>query len=322
MATQPFAYEFQLNPMTGASFAVQDASGSLPGLQAHGPKVLVHGIDDAKKVLDEAGDSFQVGSGNKAQIFTYVGTAADETGKILGIVGEKDGSRFLFTDHGDLDPTQVLKLVPPDDGGEWSLLKRGPLCFMPGTRIATPSGEVAIEDLAIGDLVLTTAGAAAPVRWIGRQTVVLGSGDPLRTTPIRIRAGALGGGLPTRDLRVSPDHALLVDGVLVQAAALVNGTSILRDTDVPASFTYLHVELDDHALLLAEGAPAESFIDNVDRAAFDNWAEREALLGAPAPMTEMALPRVRSARQLPAATRTRLLSVAATLPGANLAKAA
>ena len=181
------------------------------------------------------------------------------------------------------------------------------VCFLGGTAIATPAGTRAVETLAVGDRVLTADGRVAPVRWIGVQTVVTVFADPLRSLPIRIEAGALDDGLPHRDLFVSPDHALFLDGVLVQAAALVNGTSIVRITDMPDRFTYFHVELDDHALILAEGVPAETFLDTVTRRRFDNFAEFEALYGdTGASIAELNLPRVKSARQFPAALRNRL----------------
>jgi hypothetical protein len=187
----------------------------------------------------------------------------------------------------------------------------GANCFFPGTRVCTPSGEEAVENLAIGDLVTTIEGGAKQVRWVGRQTVSTKFADPLRVLPIRIRQGALGEKLPARDLLVSPDHALLIDGVLVHAGALANGTSITRERDVPEIFTYYHVELDDHALLLAEGVAAESFIDNVDRMNFDNWAEHEALYPSGYEVAEMPYPRAKSMRQVPSATRTRLAARAA-----------
>ncbi len=181
------------------------------------------------------------------------------------------------------------------------------VCFLAGTAIATPTGSRPIEDFAVGDCVLTADGRTAPVRWIGVQTVVRVFADPLRTLPIRISTGALGEGLPARDLFVSPDHALFLDGVLVQAGALVNGTTIARVTEMPERFTYFHVELEDHALILAEGVPAETFVDNVTRRRFDNFAEFVALYGETgASIAELDLPRVKAARQFPTALRNRL----------------
>ena len=181
------------------------------------------------------------------------------------------------------------------------------LCFYPGTRIATPEGEVLVEALRAGELVLTANGAK-PVRWVGQSHVHTRFADPLRSLPIRIKAGALGDGLPVRDLLLSPDHAVFIDGILVQAGALVNGSSIVREQDVPEQFTYYHVELATHELLLAEGVQAESFVDNVDRVHFHNWDEREA----PAePIEEMPYPRAKSHRQVPMAIRCRLNGTAA-----------
>ena len=153
------------------------------------------------------------------------------------------------------------------------------VCFLAGTMIATPDGERPVETLEIGDIILTADGSTRAVRWIGRQSVVSVFANPLRSYPIRIAAGALGDGLPKRDLFLSPDHALLVDGVLVQAGALVNNTSITRVMQPGERFTYFHIETEDHALILAEGAPAETFVDNVSRRTFDNYAEYEALYG-------------------------------------------
>ena len=186
-----------------------------------------------------------------------------------------------------------------------------PVCFLAGTQIKAPAGDVRVEALAIGDLVLTADGRVAPVRWVGVQTVVTLFADPLRSFPIRITAGALGQNLPVRDLLVSPDHALMLDGVLVQAGALVNGTTIVRETAMPERFTYFHVELDDHALILAEGVPAETFLDTVTRRRFDNWAYYESRYGDTGPaLTELPAPRIKSARQLPQALRKRLEATA------------
>ncbi|UFN50698.1 Hint domain-containing protein [Roseomonas sp. OT10] len=211
----------------------------------------------------------------------------------------------------------ALTNTPPAVGTTFSLeVDPFVLCFLSGTLIATPRGEVAVEELRAGDLVLTHDGREAPVVWLGRQTVSTAFADPLRVAPVRIAAGALGEGLPVRDLLVSADHALLLDGVLVQAGALVHGRSITRETAMPERFTYYHVELADHALVLAEGVAAESFIDNAARRSFDNWAEHP---GGAEEMAELALPRAKSHRQVPAALRARLAARAEALLPAALA---
>lgn len=178
-----------------------------------------------------------------------------------------------------------------------------PFCFLAGTRIATPGGAVAIETLKVGDPVLTPTGETRAVKWLFVQTVCTLFADPLGVAPIRIRTGALGCALPARDLLVSADHALLLDGVLVQAGALVNGATITRERDLPERFAYYHVELGDHALILAEGVPAETFVDNAGRRAFDNWRDYEAIHGDGEAIRELDLPRIKSPRQLPASLR-------------------
>jgi hypothetical protein len=143
-------------------------------------------------------------------------------------------------------------------------------CYAAGTLIRTVDGEIAVENLAEGQLVVTASGTAKPIRWIGRRTVnVRRHADPATVRPIRIAAGALAEGVPARDLLVSPDHAMLVDGALIPARLLVNNRSITEATDVKI-VTYFHVELDSHDIIIAEGAQAESFLDTGNRAVFAN----------------------------------------------------
>ena len=150
-------------------------------------------------------------------------------------------------------------------------------CYSTGTRILTDQGEVAVEDLAIGDVVLTAAGDRRPIRWIGNRSYIgrFANTNPA-VLPVCVKAGALDDGIPNRDLWVSPDHALYLDGVLIPVEHLVNGATIVK-ADRVESVTYWHIELDSHDVLLAEGAPAESFVDDGGRAIFHNAASYRVL---------------------------------------------
>ena len=162
-------------------------------------------------------------------------------------------------------------------GGLHTALVETIACFGRGTLIATPDGEVAVEDLRIGQSVCTASGGHRPVRWIGTRAYDNRFlRDAASVMPIRFAPGALGGGLPRRALLLSPEHAVLLDGALVPAKLLENGGSIAQLAGLPL-IEYFHVELDRHDVLLAEGAAAESFIDDASRNMFANAPEYHLL---------------------------------------------
>ena len=146
-------------------------------------------------------------------------------------------------------------------------------CFTTGTLIRTTRGDVPVEILRDGDTVVTESGGTRFVVWIGRRHLDFTCHpEPDLARPVRIAAGALADGVPARDLVVSPDHAMMLDGVLVQARDLVDGVLITRD-DACREVTYWHVELDTHDVLIAEGAAAESYLDTGHRGFFENGGE-------------------------------------------------
>ncbi len=269
------------------------------------------------------GEHFTIVGQNDLQ--TYIGTATDEkTGTVLGFIFKDSttGNYFLFSKNPSLWSGTQLDLqasTGPNDphNANWNLQNGTPAsyCFLAGTAVMTPDGEVAVESLKTGDMVALADGRVAPINWLGVQTISTRFADPLRVMPVRIAAGALADGLPKRDLLLSPDHAILLEGRLVQAGAMVNGLSVTRESTMPEIFRYYHVEVADHSCILAEGVAAETFVDNVSRMAFDNWQEREA----PPTIVEMSLPRVKSARQLPVAMREGLAQRAAKLSQASAA---
>jgi len=169
-----------------------------------------------------------------------------------------------------LEAAGVSNLLAPNNAANLLPIAFELPCFVAGTRIATMLGEIAVEDLREGDIVKTLDGAARPVRWLGHRHIdLIRHSDPGRVQPVRIRAGAIAQGQPRRDLLVSPDHAIFREGVLIPARLLVNGASIVAEADC-ASVTYYHIELDRHAILLADGLPAESYLDTGNRAMFEN----------------------------------------------------
>jgi len=170
-----------------------------------------------------------------------------------------------FADGGDGAATPVSTT----DLQELNVLGYSLACYVSGTRIRTDAGDVAIENLAVGDLVVTASGKCRPIVWIGRRKLDLRKHrDPKTVWPVRVTRDAFGEGLPHRELWLSPGHNIAFDGVLTPISALVNGASIAqipRDT-----VEYWHVELEAHDVLYAEGLPSETYLDCGNRAAFEN----------------------------------------------------
>ena len=158
--------------------------------------------------------------------------------------------------------------------------------------ILTDHGDVPIEELKIGDSVMTVAGAARPIKWIGRRfysgRFVMGRKDVL---PMCVKAGALDENVPRRDLWISPHHAMYLDGVLIEAKDLVNGVSIVQAERVE-HVEYFHIELESHNVIIAEGALSESFIDDDSRGMFQNAHEyKMPYLSAPSGLIRYCAPR-------------------------------
>jgi hypothetical protein len=148
--------------------------------------------------------------------------------------------------------------------------------YLRGTRIETPGGGKLIEDLAIGDQVITCFGGLQRIKWIGRQRFD-GAEPGCQHRPIRFRPDALGEGMPARDLFVAPGQAIMVGHALVAADALVNGVTITQD-ECPARVEYFQLDLGQHDCVVAAGAWAETLAYAPgQRDAFDNAAEFEEL---------------------------------------------
>lgn len=250
--------------------------------------------------------SFISGTGTWSVTFVNEnGTAPDQTfanvsgDQVLSFATSQTYSHIQFTYNGS-----GLATLSVDS------LNASIVCYLEGTGIDTAQGRVLVEDLRPGDRILTAKGGETTVKWVGTQPVDTRLTHPAKVNPIRIAAGALAEGVPARDLYVSPDHAIALDGLLVNASALTNGTTITMVPKMPASgFTYYHVETDAHELILAEGCAAESYLDMPDRSAFANGGERADA----EPIAEMNMPRITTRRLLPQETIARLQARAEAL---------
>ncbi|MBV2150044.1 Hint domain-containing protein [Sphingobium sp. AS12] len=230
------------------------------------------------------------------------GIGTQESGLVFGVYGVVDAA------SGDIPAGAVA--VGPE-----TIFDKDPsvFCFAEGTLIATAKGNIRVEMLSVGHEVLTVSGKERPVKWIGR-TVARPARHrrPHEVNPVRVRAHAFGPGLPERDLRLSPGHAIYVDGVLVPVAHLVNGATIVQDE--VEQIRYFHVELDTHDVLLAEGLPCESYLNDGNRFSALNSGEFTQLYGRIDPMNwdDACAPMVADGPQL-TAIQQRLLARAEVL---------
>jgi hypothetical protein len=190
-----------------------------------------------------------------------VGVVKLSDGAILGLNGITNASGNWFVN------------TAPDSGGTGTEVFLSTVCYVAGTRVLTATGERAVESLSRGDFVLALADgqlSARSVKWVGRRRIDLTAHPrPETVAPVRIQRGAFADNIPHTDLLLSPDHAIFVEGKLICVRQLVNGTTIRREPGWTA-VDYYHVELDQHAILLAEGLPAESYLDTGNRGFFGN----------------------------------------------------
>ena len=239
---------------------------------------------------------------------SFGNTAAPSVSGNTVIVTEGNTTESLLIDGASNDSFALLS-----DGAAGTYLRIA--CYCSGTLILNVRGETPVQDLQIGDTVVVGSGERRPIRWIGRRSYVgrfLAANPSVQ--PIRFCPGSLGEDLPRRDLLVSPEHAMFLDGLLVPARCLVNGSTIVQERALPR-VDYFHIELDSHDVLLAEGAPSESFVDDDSRGMFHNASEYAALYpGAPMPGSFCA-PKVDEGYQLEA-IRRRLAALAGEIAAA------
>ncbi|WP_086652482.1 Hint domain-containing protein [Acetobacter malorum] len=249
----------------GGNF-IANAGGTLLDLSA----TTINGFDAAKDFISfenlsatPATYSIANSFGSQQSITVY-----DANGQTIADVNVS-GQNFTV---GNYSATGAGPLTVSSDGTSLSIEAVGSVCFLSGTLLSTPTGEVAVEDVQVGDTLLTFENGkpvAQPVVWVGSRQAEVRAGLPLDEAgwPVRVRQNALADGVPGKDLLITPEHCLYLDGQFVPVRMLVNGETIAYDQTIRA-YTYYHVETAQHAVIMADGALTESYLDTGNRRAF------------------------------------------------------
>lgn len=199
-------------------------------------------------------------------------------GRVMVLNGDPFDIKNTGTDNGF---GYFTKKFTQDDG------KGGIItCFLPGSMIRTTVGEVAVEDVQIGDEVLAfdwrnNTDIVRPVVWVGKAHVKVQHGlpDDEAGWPVRILKDAIADGVPYKDMLITSEHCLFFKDRFVPVRMLVNGVSIFYDKSI-SSYDYYHVETEQHSVITADGMLTESYLDTGNRSSFRQEGKIATLRGA------------------------------------------
>jgi len=189
----------------------------------------------------------------------------------------KNSNLFQKTDGKNLfisaSPNPDITTLPVTGGFD-------PVCYLADTMVETVTGEKPVQDLQVGDEVVTRDASGIvstqPVIWTGKSRLKANPtlSDDRSGFPIRIKAGALADDVPHQDLLITSEHAVFLEGHFIPARMLVNGRTISYDRSI-AEYDYFHFETARHGIVRVNGAASETYLNNGLRDQFleQNWAE-------------------------------------------------
>jgi Hint domain len=253
---------------TASTMIVQEGAaftGNIGGFAPGGDKIDITNLTPTQVASDFGVTATYIGGG----VYEFRGSSGGET---LTTGAADDGTLKFAGNYGNEE------FFLSRDSNVGTNITLEPVCYLRGTRILTPTGEVLVESLQRGDRVVTRFGGLQEIKWIGRQSYCGAAVcDNREHMPVRLRAGSLGEGLPARDLYVSPGHSMLIGDTLVLAKSLVNGITITQ-SECPEKIDYFQIELAGHDCVIAEGTWSETYADwEEGRTLFHNAAEFHAL---------------------------------------------
>ncbi|ATJ92303.1 MULTISPECIES: Hint domain-containing protein [Acetobacter] len=273
-----------INFTTGGGTLVLNAGGSLLDLSS----TTITGYDPAKDTI-ELENTTEAISG-----YIISGSGTSRTITLIGADGQNVASYSVTIANGANVPVGVYNnSVNSQD------LATNPLkityangntyigaCFLAGSMIRTTSGEVAVEDIHIGDEVIafdwrSNADVVRPVVWVGKTHVNIRHGMPDDEAgwPVRVLKDAIADGVPYKDMLITAEHCLFFKDRFVPVRMLVNGISIFYDKSI-SSYDYYHVETEQHSVITADGMLTESYLDTGNRSSFRQEGKIATLRGA------------------------------------------
>ncbi|BAU37484.1 outer membrane protein [Acetobacter pasteurianus NBRC 101655] len=244
--------------------------------------------------------TIEVGAGTNLTIIQYItNISVNDTIVLDGTIADgvvyEDGV-YTLTDNGKpIQGTASFQLPAANEGstftvtnvnGKTYLNATTVVCFLAGSMIRTSEGDVAVEDIQIGDQLVTfdwkhNKEVTHPVVWVGKAHAMVRAGlpDDEAGYPVRVLKDAIADGVPYKDMLITAEHCLFFEGKFVPVRMLVNGVSIFYDKSI-TSYDYYHVETDQHSVITADGMLTESYLDTGNRRAFRQEGKVATLRGA------------------------------------------
>jgi hypothetical protein len=250
--------------ISSASGIAIAGSSALELRQATGGEILFTGSDAILTIENPAAESSAVSGMLAGDAVDLRDVAPSLVSDVNGTIATEAGGGFALNTAPGQPP---ISIVPDGTGGTLLTLGAEMVYFAQRTRLLTPNGYVLVEAFKPGDPIITRLGVRRAVRWIGRRRMEAGLKPRQDMRPVVVLPGALGPLRPGKPVRLSPSHAVFVNGVLVPVMHLVNGATILREM-TQGAVTYFHIELDRHDILMAEGLEVESYLDTGNRGEF------------------------------------------------------
>jgi len=242
-----------------------EANGFLHNNSANNQNIVINGVS--------ANTHFGISGVSSAP--TAATYTPNDDGSYTLTVTLADGRQLTYGDIHTADgftPAATASIVQDGSNG-WVVEDNGTTtCFLAGSMIRTPDGDVAVETLRLGSKVVAFVDGEAverTVTWAGRAHMLAKTGlsDAEAGYPVRILKDALAEGVPYKDMLVTPEHCLFINGGFIPARMLVNGRSVVYDRTMP-SYDYFHVETAEHSVIMADGMMTESYLDTGNRHSF------------------------------------------------------